>query len=162
MALINYTSYDEVRFILGVNSDMVTDAQLGLTLVAQLLTSDLEAIHVDLPTDYATTVDDASRTALQQRFVDLVQVFSAYSVARDTARSNPGIFGTKRITDGRAEVENFDPGEGRMVDLESMYATLRARLVDVYTELFPAAAVTETLMTFVTSTGLALDPVTNT
>lgn len=160
MALTQYTTPDEVRGILGVAAKELPDAVLESALQEQLLIIDLEQINVSLPASYLALTGALS--ANQTRFQSLVQAFSAYSVAREKLSGLP-LSSPVRIQDGRAELERTaDPYKGVREGVEAMYAFLRARLAAAYLVLFPTATVPSvSYVTIVTSTGLALDPVTN-
>lgn len=164
--LSTYTTPDSVRAVLGVADDEVTDDMLALPLYEVRLVYDLEEIDSGIPEAYKTTVaiDYTTRTAAEKRFCDAVKLFSAYSVAR-TALSSLPYLADKRITDGRAESERIaDPFSlvreavsGGLLDLRYKVSAAYAALPSVTTEV-----VTRTARTMLASTGIAVDPVTNT
>jgi hypothetical protein len=108
-------------------------------------------------------LSSSARTTAQQNFFDVVQLYSAYSAAKHLLTSLP-LFAPKRITDGRAEFERqIDPfADTRIGVLAGFYAT-RKRLLSLY-ETLTSTTVTAATFTpgLTSSTGLALDPVTNT
>ena len=69
------------------------------------------------------------------------------------------MFGPKRITDGRAEVERFDPMAEIKLGILSNYSVIRDKLIAVYASLgnTTPSAVTRV---FVNTAGLSVDPVT--
>jgi len=52
--ITDYTTYDDIRAALGVESEEISDATLGLTLYSSYLDGELEDIDFTLPTVYQT------------------------------------------------------------------------------------------------------------
>jgi hypothetical protein len=159
--LIDFTSYEEIRAALGVSDEELEDATLALPMYEQDLIIDLDEIHENIDTEYHDLAGTLSNDQL--RFQRCVQVFSTYSVARHLLNSLP-MFAPKRMQDGRAEQERSDdPYEATRIGVNGMYGRLRAKLAEAFETLFPGEeAVASIYPTFATSTGLPLDPVTNT
>lgn len=105
MALTDYTSYAEIRGVLGVSDDELTDTTLGLAIYASALVVELQSIAAELPAAFATVkaISAADRTTLQANLYEAVTLFSAYAVADRLASSLP-LFAAKSITDGKAAV----------------------------------------------------------
>lgn len=162
MALLDYTSYAEVRAVLGVSTTELPDATLALSLYSMHATLALEDIHESLPTDYTTVSALPSKTAPQQRFVDLVKLYVPYRVAKELLTSLP-MFSVKQLSDGRAEFERQADVFADVKDgVDSAISSLKYRLAAVYSALYPANSVTVAAptLTMVLSTGLATNPVT--
>ena len=118
MSIETYTSYDEIRALLGVTPEELDDVTLGLPVYGFALQQQLEAINVDLPTEFSSVaaIDEASRTANQQRFYAYVKLFAPYCVAVQLD-SGIGMFAPKTITDGKASVSR-DSGATFKVTIE--------------------------------------------
>jgi len=106
--LTQFTSYDQIRAVLGVSELELEDATLALPLYHHTLLWDLELISEPLSETYLAALNLApgGRTAVQQKLVDLVQVYSSYQVSKTLLTSLP-YFAPKQVTDGRAETERF-------------------------------------------------------
>ena len=157
-----YTTYAEVRAVLGVSDEELEDATLSLPLYAQQLELELESVYVSLPSMYSgiQALDPALRTPQQQKLFDIVQVYSAYATGKILLVSAPR-FAPKRISDGRAEVERVaDPFATLRDDLEQTLTALRARLVRALEALdvvfSPVAG-----RVYFGAAGLSINPITN-
>lgn len=163
MALTDYTSYAEVRSVLGVEDDELTDGILSLDLYASGLLTELEEVDTGLPTDFATVaaIDPASnRTAAQRRFYDATRNFATYGVAFQLSTSLP-MFGPKEISDSKSLVSRFTDSPyketNRMV--KEKYDQWKARLEKAYSE-FKSADTTPTRRLYLVASTLSTDPVT--
>lgn len=109
MTLTDYTSYAEIRAVLGVSEEELLDADLALQTRLTALESNLLDVSDVMLSTYATikAIAIGSRTADQQKFFLLTQYYSAYAVGEELLASSP-MFGFKRVTDGKAEAERFD------------------------------------------------------
>ena len=157
-----YTTYDEVRAVLGVSDEELENATLSLPLYVQQLELELESVYVSLPSMYTgiQALDPALRTPQQQKLFDIVQVYSAYATGKILLVSAPR-FAPKRISDGRAEVERVaDPFATLRDDLEQTLTALRARLVRALEALdvvfSPVAG-----RVYFGAAGLSINPITN-
>ena len=162
MALTTYTSYAEVRAVLGVSSTELPDTTLALPMYGLLATLALEDIHVDLPTSFSTVSALPSKTTNEQRFVDLVQLYVPYTIAKNLLTSLP-MFGVKQLSDGRAEFQRqADVFDDVRDGVDAALSSLRYRLAAVFSVLNPTLDVSLTIPTVATvvATGLNLDPVT--
>ena len=160
MALISYTSADEVRATLGISSKELDDATVALNTYETQLLTELDEISTGLNADYLTTsaISPGSRTAAQQRFVVLTQLFSTYSVSK-ALMSSQAMFSPKRITDGKAEVERFsDAYKFIREGLEINYANIKVKLALAYVAFGGIAVIVPARVYFQVSAGT--DPVT--
>ena len=136
MSLTDYTSYAEVRAVLGVESEEISDTTLALSLYGDHLTNELEGVNVNLPTQYAAVVavvSPAVRTDVQTRFYSVTRLFAAYAVAKQLG-SALAMFGPKDITDGKATVSRFadSPYKATLSRVDQQYEALRAKLEAAY------------------------------
>lgn len=167
MAITAYTTYDTIRVLLGVSSKEIKDATLALAVFESqflLELSDVDQGGTAVATEYARIVAIAvgSRTANEQRFFDLVNMLAAYSVAKQLLGADGNLI-PQRITDGKAELVRRPDVEQRVREaIIASYNQLTRRLKALLLVLVPAADVAATVSrTFILSTGLATDPVTD-
>lgn len=161
--LTDFTTYAEVRAVLGVAEDELEDVTLSMPLYEKLLGLDLEDVGTGLTAQYfvVKAIAAGSRTSAQVLFFDLAQLFSAYAVAKHLLVSLP-YFSEFRIKDGRAEMQRQqDPFELTEEGVIAGFNDLRLRLSAAYTGLVGGNTLTRTVRTLTLSTGLAVDPVTN-
>lgn len=162
MTLSTYTTPQEIRAVLGVSSTELTDATLALPMYGTLATLGLEDIHVNLPDDFSTVSALPSKTAQQQRFVDLVKLYVPYKVSKELLVSLP-MFSVKQLSDGRAEFQRqADIFDDLKDGVDAALSSLRYRLAATYQALYPANSTTTAtrLFTQTLATGVAVDPVT--
>lgn len=163
MALLDYTSYDEVRAVLGVSEKEITDATLALDVYQLNLSVELAALSEALEGDYATVsaVAANTRTALQTKFYGAVRLFSTYAVAFQLLAALPN-FSPKDITDGKAAVGRYADSPYKVVidRTSAMYDTFRVFLASAYKEMTTGSAIQTTVRSPLYKVGLAINPVT--
>ena len=155
----------EVRAALGVSTTEISDATISLPHYDTLVMLDLEGVNSAAPSLYDTisAIPSNSRTTAQQRYYDLVHLFCTYSRAKTLLAALP-MFSVARLTDGRAEFQRQpDILEDIVAGVLDMYSTIKLKLAAQYLTLVPGSTVySATTFDFTLSTGLAVDPVTNT
>jgi hypothetical protein len=159
--LTDYTSYAEVRAILGVSSKELADETLALPLYEKLLRSELAEVDSNLGETYTSTllIPEGSRSVAEQKFIDITQVFSSYSTAKTLLSSLP-YFGPKRVGDGRAEAERTtDPFKDTREQVDAAFGTIRQRLITAYTAVGGRSGRPVPRAYFAAS-GIGTDPVT--
>lgn len=158
--LTQYTSYDEIRGALGVAEEEITDEVLALPIYEQILLFELydmdpgmEAAFLALPT--------TSLSANQQRFKDLMQVFSAYVLAKQLLITLP-MFGPQTIKDAKTELVRVnDPYKETREGVFGFYNLMKGRVLAAYQVLVPGAVLpTAPVITFMSGIALGADPVT--
>jgi len=160
--LIDFTSYASIRAVLGVSDDELEDVTLALPGYMQLLKLEFDSISPNIESLYLplVVVPTPAMTPTEQRFVDLVQLFAAYSTAKTLLASLP-LFAPKSISDGRAKLDRFpDPLDVVKGGVESLYVAIRAKLVAVLDELGQVTPVSP-VITFFSTAPLGYNPVTN-
>jgi len=126
--LLNYTSYDEIRAVLGVSDEELEDVTLALPIYAQKLGFELEDISSTLESVYEAAKTAPVPTTAQTKLLNSVQVFSAYAIAKHLLGS-ASLFAPRRVGDGRAETERVtDPFETLRDDVEAGYLSLKQRV----------------------------------
>ncbi len=158
MALTDFTEYDEVRAILGVSAREIEDKVLALKIYERELQFLLAEIAPTLETTYLALANASTRTTPEQKFVDIVQVFSAYAVSKSLLTSLP-LFAPRRIQDGRAEQERVqDPFPTLRDDISMAYSAMLERLNGALGSVGLVPANTTSRAYFSTSS-LTVDPV---
>lgn len=162
MALHDYTTSDDVRAALGVSSEELEDATLGLETISTQLDATLEELSPDLIDSYTTVkgLQQHQRTEAQQRFYLYTRTYATY-VAANLLLSTLAMFSFKRLTDGKAEAERTDAWEETKKDVRDNLELLRRRLQTAFAGLNTVyVAPAPTRMNFITAAGLANNPVT--
>lgn len=161
LPLSAYTTSAEVRALLGVTSKELKDEQLALPMYRRLLSTELDELDPQLEADYEALANLPSPDATQEKFKDLVQLYSSYAIALHLVPSLEQ-FAPQKITDGRAEVQRSESDLKTLISgLEYGEQRLRTKLLDVYKILNPGNNVeTEILpFTMVIGSTLPVDPV---
>lgn len=111
----DFTSYDEVRIIIGLSKDELPDATLALELFANSLEQALDS--VTLPTvapgpgplkTAFLAIPVSGRTAAQQSLYNMTRLYSAYVCAHTLCVSLP-MHTAKIIADGKRSLTRFSP-----------------------------------------------------
>ena len=159
MNLTDYTSYDEIRAVLGVSDDEIEDQTLGLPIYENQLGFEFDDISPTLIPLLDALDGQSSKTADELRLERIVSVFAAHAVARHLLMSLP-LFAPKRVTDGRAETDRFvDPFTTLTSDVTAAYHSIRRRLVQALgAAIAPQPAGTP--REYLAVSRLAVDPVT--
>lgn len=157
--ITKYTSYDEVRSVLGVEDDELDDSTLGLGVYYNHLLEMFEDINPTLVTLYDEVDGTPVKTPLQERFLRLVQTFATYAVAKQLTPSLP-MFAPRSIGDGKATMSRFlDPYKDTIRGIEEQFTLTQNRLQQVVDELTSENRRAEGRR-FLIGVGLAQDPVT--
>lgn len=160
--LTEYTSYAEVRAVLGVSPEELEDATLALAVYSAALTADIEDVNLGIPDQFAAVAAVAadSRTPDQVRFYDTVRLFATYAVARQLSSSLP-LFGPKDISDGKASFSRFadSPYKATIAEVRNQFDRLRTRLDTAYSKL-SAGQASSVALNVLSIAGLPTDPVT--
>ena len=162
--LTEFTSYEEIRAVLGVSPEELEDVTLSMPLYEQLLKLEIESVGVGIVAAFQTVsvLSPPARTAPQQLLYDVARLYSAYAIANHLLTSLP-YFGELRIQDERAQKERVsDPYEKTKIGVQAWLANLRLRLSAAFVAVVGGTAVSRTVRTLTVATGIALDPVTNT
>ena len=157
--ILNYTTYDEIRAILGVSSDDLEDATLDLQIYDNYLTMELEDVNINIPDAFSTAYTAPSPTAAQLRFLQATSMFAAFAIARQLTTSLP-LFAAKQETDSKASGTRFDNAyKDTIASVQKEYGRMRNRLIQCY----DAVASTETTKVTRTFFGIvkpSSDPIT--
>lgn len=156
--ITTYTTYDDIRAVLGVSDDELEDDTLSLEVYDNALTVELEDIDLDLPATYAAL--PTTLTAAQQRFQTATRLFATYSVAKQLSSALP-LFGPKDISDGKATVSRFSDSPYKEVikRIEAEYEKSRTRLEKAYATA-NSSSYSLTIPTFLSVASPNEDPIT--
>lgn len=162
MNLTHYTTNDEVRAVIGVSEEEITDSDLALAIWSTVLELKLAEVSDLLISTYddVAAIAEGSRSSNQQKFYLLTRMYSAYAVGEELLATQP-MFSFKRVTDGKAEAERFDKWEDVKVGVIKGASVAKKRLM-LALGLLNVGYATPSLTTLVPilSTGIASDPVT--
>jgi hypothetical protein len=157
--LTDFTTYDEIRAVLGVSDEELEDATLALPIYSQQLGFILADISTTLEDTYNSIKVLPTPTAAQSKLLNVTQVFSAYAIAKILLTSAT-LFAPRKIGDGRAEVERVsDPFAELRDDVTAGYLSMKQRLEAALAAIGTAttAAVSRT---YSSASGLPVDSVT--
>lgn len=162
MTIIDYTTYNDIRGVLGVSDEELEDVTVSLEVFVNGLEEDLEDINVGLPSLYQTVkaIDEASRTDAQRQFYRATRLFATYCVARQLGSALP-MFGPKDISDGKASTGRFadSPYRETLKKIQAEYDRRRLKLEEAFATVNSSTATTTRISLF-GAVGLATDPVT--
>lgn len=164
MALTPYTTPEEVRSALSVNSTELPNSVIEQPLVMQRLTLRLYDIDPNIMTAIATVAakNEGDRSANEAKFLMAGLLLCTYAVAMDFLPTLPTLM-LQTLTDGKASQDRFDAAFGETIaGVNSMYELARSRAVAWYTVIGGGDYVVPTRAeeTIFTATGVAVDPVT--
>lgn len=159
MSLTTYTTYNEVRAVLGVSMTELPDTILSQPIYSTLLDLALEDVNVNIPAHFATVSALPTPSSAQNRFLDLVKLYAPYSTAKELLVSLP-LFSVQSLTDGRAEfTRQNDVFEDVRDGVESALLSLRARLSASYAGLTVTSATIRPTLVMTVASALGFDPV---
>lgn len=140
MATTDLTTSSAVRAVLGVSEQELPDDVLLEPIYTTLLTEDLREIHPQLVNDFAAVAVIEVKTDDQERFFDLVQMYSAYHIAKRCLGA-VGMFAPGIIKDARSELQRTgDPYAQLRADVQATLPTLKVRMRRAYSRINPAYA----------------------
>ena len=159
-AITKYTSFDDIRAVLGVSTEELEDVTLSLDLYSNYLQMELEDVDLTLPDTYVTVKAlPLPITAVQERFLQSVRLYATYSVAKHLTASLP-LFSAKSVADGKATVQRFDnPYKDTIAEVVRQCDKMRTRLIAALTAIGSTQAAATTL-NYVTVSTPSTDPVT--
>lgn len=159
MPLSTYTTVDNIRALLGVSDEELSDDVIELDVYDKALTLDLMDVASDFDTQYTTAKADQA-VAANKRFVMVADMFASYSVAKQLCESLPN-FAPRTISDGKAMQQRQQNAEDPVIKaVREGYLRYRTLLIDALNVLKAATVVTRAPVFMVTARGV--DPVTNT
>lgn len=135
MALVDFTSYADIRAALGVVVDEIQDDVISLPIYENNLAMELDAIDLALIADHGVVKvkDVGARTDNETRFMRAMQLYTTYVVARQLTTSLP-LFSPKEITDGKASLVRYaqNPYETTIKGVGQLCETYRLLVISAY------------------------------
>jgi hypothetical protein len=162
MSITDYTTYAEIRALLGVSDEEISDAELALPVWSLLLNEKLSDISeaVDTNRKAVALIPAANRTAIQNKFFNVSSLYAAYAVAQELLIALP-MFGFSQLTDGKAEIQRFDKWADLKAGIEKGANAMRAKLRLALAALDPSYNIPQAVSNvYIVGTGIATDPVT--
>lgn len=160
--LLDYTTHEDVRALLGVEDDELENETLELHVFISGLESDLYDIDKELVETYKTISQkqEVDRTAVEGRVFSLTRAFATYSMARQLANSLP-MFAPRAIADGKSTLTRFsgEPFKEVIKGIEDNYKLARSRLIAALEDLQSSTS-TETVRPLLYVSTPSYDPVT--
>lgn len=161
MAVTDYTTYNDIRAVLGISDEELEDETLALDVTSNRLDMLLGRVATGLPaawSDAKAAVDAGTPTTLQKRLVGCVQVWASYAVA-GLMLTSMRMFAPKKLTDGKGEFDRFtDPWASMKEDIAGIQADTEATIRDILDELGELQAPV-TVRVFVGTAGLVENPI---
>ena len=157
-------SYDDVRAVIGADTEDLENAEIELKVIELQLVDVLDSISENLTgiyEDIQVRLEDPLQTTtkLERKIVGTLQVLSTYYIALILAPTFP-VKILRKITDGKATGERTaEPFEKLQAELEETVATLIDRMKDLLEE-YGEEVTRDTYGALTLSVGLAVDPVT--
>lgn len=159
--LTTYTTYADIRAVLGVSDEDLDDTTLALQLYDDYLTQELEDIALTLPATYVTLKGVATPTVTEMRFLTACNLFATFSVAKQLTAALP-LFAAKTVTDGKAATGRFDnPYRDVIKNVTEQTEKMRNRLVAALLAVGTASTAT-TARVYFSVASPSSDPVTGT
>jgi hypothetical protein len=164
MALLDYTSYDQIRSALGMNNVEIPDSVLSLEMYSSNLSVELDDLDLSIQTTFETVdaILPASRTRDQQRFLDTTKLLATYTVAKQYGISMP-MSGPKSISDSKTEISRFNdsPYKETVKAIKTQCELYKQRTLAALAAL-TSATVTSTRKKVMLVSAPSTDPVTGT
>lgn len=128
-------SFDDVRAVLGVSDDELSDETLGLFVYQHALEEAYDSLSEEVIPLYDSIVEKIEAKQLvtrnERKAKGLMEVYGIYVVADKAASALP-MFAAQSITDGKAEGRRFDEAYAQVLkDLRAEKATYMEKLKEV-------------------------------
>lgn len=158
---VNLCSTSSVRAVLGVSEAELRDTVLLQPIYLTRLTNQLEALHPDIVSDFAAASETDPMSGEQDRFVNLLQTYSAYVMAKYLVGAAP-MFAPKTIKDDRTEAQRVDdPYKSLRSDIDESLPFLKIQLMVAYSKINSSSPLpSATARIRVLASPLGVNPVT--
>lgn len=160
MALVDLTTCEEVRAVLGVSDDEIEDRTILLPVYEYNLEAELRGVSATLISrcDSVRAKAEADRTDNEKWLLKMASIFATYAVAKNLTTSLP-MFSPKEISDSKASIarfaqnpyadtiasilKQFDVAKGRVTAALTAIETVNARRFSYVPNLMRAAGGTD-------------------
>lgn len=165
MALVDFTTFNDIRAALGVSSDELEDTTLSLDVYDFHLAAEFDDMVVSPVEHYLSIKDNdpEQMSNVEARFFRAMRLFSTYSCARQLLTSLP-LFSPKEISDGKASMTRFttDPYKETIKRVEAEYEKSTTRLAQALALFTSQNAPTQFARIMFLGVPSTTDPVTGT
>lgn len=128
MPITAFTTYADVRAVLGVSEKDLSDDTLALAWYSDNLDEAMAEISLTLADSFAVASQEATPSSEQVRLVRSVRTFASAAVAR-TATAALRLAAPQQVTDGKAAMARFtDPLDRLTKDIEAKYLAAKAKV----------------------------------
>lgn len=162
MALTDYTTYNDIRAVLGVSDEELEDTTLALEVYSVNLSKEMRGVHAQTVTQYTTISGKVvgDRTAAEQQFYEQCRLFAVYAVAKQCLSSLP-LFSPKDISDNKAAMSRFSdsPFRTTMKEVNARYTENKSDLAAAIATVL-ATSGTKAKRTWMATAKSTTDPVT--
>jgi len=163
MALIAFTTFADIRSVIGLTTEELPDTDLQLETYLFGLEAALDAISPNLVVAYvsaASAISASTETTTQKTLYRATRLFAVAQVGLAVAYSLP-MRAQKAITDGKAGLSRFtdSPFRDTLENLQGLLASAQTNLATAYAASV-GGIVTATLPSFMSVVSPAVDPVT--
>lgn len=157
--ITDYTSYDEIRSVLGVEDDELLDVTIEQPVYLTNLLEDMYEVSPEVENLFETISNTSTPTPLESRFLRVLSSFATYSVARQFTSSLP-MFAPRSIGDGKATMSRFaDPYKETIKRIEDKFTLDQDKLQQIVDEMLSETREQTPHRVFF-GVGIAYDPVT--
>ena len=166
MALVEFTTHDDIRAALGVSNDELEDSTISLSIYEFNLKKELRELSPVASSVYATAaaLPEGGRTAEQTQYFESVRLFATYAVAKHLCSALP-LFSPKEKSDGKASAARYstDPYKTTIASVSALYEEYRADALKSLEEVSPQGTAAPSIRTrpMFLAVGLKTNPVTN-
>lgn len=145
-----YTSYDQVRAVLGVSDDELSDDTLALDVYGAALNISMYELNPQFATTFDSLVGESTVSPVQQLFLDYSKLFCTYAVAQQLCSALP-MFALKETGDSKANAGRFaaDPYKKTIADIEGRLDAYKNKVIELLNELNPSSATTNPSTPFI-------------
>lgn len=163
--ITSYTSYDEIRAVLGVSDDELSNETLALGVYYSALKIAMSEVNDDFAAFLSNLKEKTLLSSRESLFVDYGVLFCTYAIASHLGASLP-MFGLKDMSDSKASASRFatDPYKATIANINARLDNYRNRVLELYNELNPAdvGRTPSVSFTVISKSIPATDPVTGT
>lgn len=159
-ALVEFTTFDDIRAALGVSTEELEDATLSLAVYEHNLGLELDKVHEDLTDAFLEANSKDSRTKQEERLVRATSLFATYAVALHLTASLP-LFSPKEIGDSKAHLTRYtnDPYQVTTQRVADLYERYRSEVSGAYDAILSTTKVMPVRSYMRVASG-SVDPVT--
>jgi len=133
VSILTYTEYIDIRTVLGVTEEELTDESLSAAVLSHTLNDEFKQINVTLQVDLDAAIAASPRTTEEQELVDAGSAFATYAVALQCLDSLP-MLAPKARQEGKSSFTRFSdsPYKFTAEQLKAAYLRSRSRLLSAH------------------------------